>query len=316
MANAKISALTSATTPLAGTETVPIVQSGATVKATVANLTGAGNYAGSFTSLAYTTTLTGGTGIVNLGSNQFYKSAAGFIGIGLVPSFPLDVQSTGVGSNIASRIYRSDGTIALLRIGNSTSGSGATAPAFGSDTTSAVIYTNNTAKMTIASGGDATLSTGNLVIGTSGKGIDFSADPSAAGMTSELLDDYEEGTWTPEVVGTTTAGTATYVYQDGYYTKIGNTVSVTCQIAYSGHTGTGNLRINGLPFNSFNSTASAPVANGAITCDNLTFSNQLEVIVARNSTQITLTTISSGAVRASLPMDAAANLFVSIVYRV
>lgn len=158
MPNSKISALTAATTPLAGTETVPIVQSGATVKATVANLTGAGNYAGSFTSLAYTTTLTGGTGIVNLGSNQFYKDVSGNIGIGVVPTFPLDVQSTGVGSNIASRIYRSDGTIALLRIGNSTSGSGATAPAFGSDTTSAVIYTNNTTKMTI-------LSSGNVGIG-------------------------------------------------------------------------------------------------------------------------------------------------------
>ena len=54
MANSKISALTSATTPLAGTEEVPIVQGGATVKATVANITGAGLYPGSFTTLAST----------------------------------------------------------------------------------------------------------------------------------------------------------------------------------------------------------------------------------------------------------------------
>jgi hypothetical protein len=54
MANRKISALTSATTPLAGTETLPIVQGGATVKATVANITGAGLYPGSFTTLAST----------------------------------------------------------------------------------------------------------------------------------------------------------------------------------------------------------------------------------------------------------------------
>ena len=54
MANSKISALTSATTPLAGTETLPIVQGGATVKATVANITGAGLYPGSFTTLAST----------------------------------------------------------------------------------------------------------------------------------------------------------------------------------------------------------------------------------------------------------------------
>ena len=54
MSNSKISALTSATTPLAGTETLPIVQSGATVKATVANITGSGLYPGSFTTLAST----------------------------------------------------------------------------------------------------------------------------------------------------------------------------------------------------------------------------------------------------------------------
>ena len=41
--------------------------------------------------------------------------------------------------------------------------------------------------------GDVTLSTGNLVIGTSGKGIDFSATSSGSGtMTSELFSDYEE----------------------------------------------------------------------------------------------------------------------------
>ena len=82
MANTKISNLTSASTPLAGTEVLPIVQSGATVKATIANIVGAGTSPGSFTSLAYTTTLTGGTGIVNLGTGQFYKDANGNVGIG------------------------------------------------------------------------------------------------------------------------------------------------------------------------------------------------------------------------------------------
>jgi hypothetical protein len=41
---------------------------------------------GSFTTLAYSSTLTGGTGVVNLGSNQFYKDTAGNIGVGVVPS--------------------------------------------------------------------------------------------------------------------------------------------------------------------------------------------------------------------------------------
>jgi len=41
--------------------------------------------AGSFTNLAYTGTLTGGTGVVNIGSNQIYKDASGRIGVGVVP---------------------------------------------------------------------------------------------------------------------------------------------------------------------------------------------------------------------------------------
>jgi hypothetical protein len=99
--------------------------------------------------------------------------------------------------------------------------------------------------------GDVTLSTGNLVIGTAGKGINFSADPSAAGMTSELLADYEEGTWTPTVSsfnGTLTSSTAI-----GRYTKIGRMVYIYCsvQITNAG-TGTGNLTIAGYPFTSVN----------------------------------------------------------------
>jgi hypothetical protein len=72
--------------------------------------------------------------------------------------------------------------------------------------------------------GDQTIVNGNLVIGTAGKGIDFSADPSAPGMTSELLDDYEEGTWTPSL--SFLSGSVTYTTQAGIYTKVGRLVTV------------------------------------------------------------------------------------------
>jgi hypothetical protein len=81
--------------------------------------------------------------------------------------------------------------------------------------------------------GDQTISGGNLVIGTAGKGIDFSADPSAAGMTSELLDDYEEGTWTPTYNGATSAAPAPFdaitydAVTAGRYVKIGRLVICT-----------------------------------------------------------------------------------------
>jgi hypothetical protein len=101
--------------------------------------------------------------------------------------------------------------------------------------------------------GDVTLSTGNLVIGTAGKGIDFSADPSAAGMTSELFDDYEEGTWTPSL---TSAGgdftTIAYGDQTGRYTKVGRIVTVRGNLFTSGAitagAASGQVYIGGLPF--------------------------------------------------------------------
>jgi hypothetical protein len=75
-------------------------------------------------------------------------------------------------------------------------------------------------------------------------GIQFNGDTAAA----NALDDYEEGTWTPAVIGSTTAGTATYITQNGRYTKIGNIVHFELFVAYTGGTGAGNLRIDGLPF--------------------------------------------------------------------
>ena len=93
--------------------------------------------------------------------------------------------------------------------------------------------------------GDATVSTGNLVIGTNGKGIDFSAnaDSSATGAstTSELLDDYEEGTWTGAASGVTAT------VQNTKYTKIGRLVYVTGHIICTANA-TADVSISGLPF--------------------------------------------------------------------
>jgi len=94
--------------------------------------------------------------------------------------------------------------------------------------------------------GNVTLSTGNLVVADT-KGIDFSATPGAG--TSELLDDYEEGTWTPVLNGFTTTGTIT---TSGSYIKVGGQVTVTGVAAASGG-GTISATaiastISGLPF--------------------------------------------------------------------
>ena len=101
--------------------------------------------------------------------------------------------------------------------------------------------------------GDVNLSTGNLVIGTAGKGIDFSITSHPAGMTSELLADYEEGTWTPTL---TSAGgnftTIAYGDQAGTYTKVGRMVTVRGNLYTSGAitagSASGQLYIAGLPY--------------------------------------------------------------------
>lgn len=92
--------------------------------------------------------------------------------------------------------------------------------------------------------GDQTIINGNLVIGTAGKGIDFSADPSAPGMTSELLDDYEEGTWTPA-----DGSGAGLVFSSavGNYTKVGNVVTAAFEVTYPATANGNNARVT-LPF--------------------------------------------------------------------
>ena len=71
--------------------------------------------------------------------------------------------------------------------------------------------------------GNAEITDGDLKL-ASGHGIDFSATSDASGMTSELLDDYEEGSWTPNIRNTGT--TATWTGQTGRYVKIGQQVTV------------------------------------------------------------------------------------------
>ena len=85
------------------------------------------------------------------------------------------------------------------------------------------------------------------IIMSSGYGIDFSATSDASGMTSELLDDYEEGTFTPNFGAPSgSAGSAAYT-SDGKYVKIGKLVIafgeiyITNKGSWSGTVTFGNL---------------------------------------------------------------------------
>jgi len=115
-------------------------------------------------------------------------------------------------------------------------------------------------------------------------GITFNGDTA----TSNALDDYEEGTWTPVVTGSTSAGTGTYGNQIGLYTKVGRVVHFQCWLQVSAHTGTGVTLINGLPF-----TSNASDAKGTANLNyfaNLTISasNTAGLQVANGQTYLVL----------------------------
>ena len=96
--------------------------------------------------------------------------------------------------------------------------------------------------------GDQTLATGNLVQGTAAKGFNFTANTPEAGMTSQLLNWYEEGAFTPTI----TAGTGTFstVSATATYTRVGRLVYIDYNILISGNgTAASYIKLEGLPFN-------------------------------------------------------------------
>ena len=122
-----------------------------------------------------------------------------------------------------------------------------------------------TAKLTVESGGDITVNTGNLVIGTAGKGIDFSAQTpsSATGATTgdELLDHYEEGSWTPILNKSGASGSVdSYTNQVGKYVRVGKLLWISFYLYKSSGsfgTGTGAWYVSGLPWALTHGTAGA-----------------------------------------------------------
>ena len=291
MADKKISQLTAVTTPLAGTETLPIVQSGSTKKVTALELTGVNVTADSRVGVggAPDITVNGSPCTAKFGVHQDggstnypvveavkYSDTTATAGVticaargrgsiatptvvsdGDLLSSHIAAGYDGADFAISSRInYEVDGTPSNDdmpgRIVFLTAADGSQTP---------------TERMRVDSDGNTTIANGNLVIGTSGKGIDFSADGQAAGMTSELLDDYEEGTWTPVKGGFVEAGGGSYTLA-GEYTKIGNVVNVSCSISMSGGAtiaslGGASAYISGLPFTASSSVGkSSALLNG------------------------------------------------------
>jgi hypothetical protein len=172
-------------------------------------------------------------------------------------------------------------------------------------------------------------SSGNLLVGKNSatanggvlqvsNGITFPATQSAC-SDANTLDDYEEGTFTPTIAGTSTAGTGTYVTngQVGRYTKAGNRVAYTIYLNWTAHTGTGDLIVNGLPFTANSTTNSftpASVWNSTIT---LSANNIMAAAINPNTTNVLLRqNAAGGGTTAAIAMDTDGVLVLSGTYEV
>lgn len=185
------------------------------------------------------------------------------------------------------------------------------------------ITTAGTANLTSGLTSSAILvSQGNFQVGTDGKGVDFSAASntvasSGVAISSELFKDYKEGTWIPQISGSSTIGTVSHTNQVGRFTKIGRMVFINAYISWSGDAGSapaGNLIIGNLPFTVRNDDAES---TGVFQYTNLTVpaSSIAFVQAVKNTTTLKVLSIATaGASSAALTVDPTASCAFSLAY--
>ena len=287
MADTKITALTALTAADPANDVIPIVDvsdtsmaaSGTTKKISVNNILGASGTA-TLASATITGDLTVDTSTLKVDSTN------NRVGVNTAsPANQLSVRNEGASAIAIIDVRGGIGGAGALQIsGNGTTlgttsfnfiQNGAGAFINNQDATPLAVFVNGSERYAISSSGVATWSnvggtsgtamtlnsTGNLAFPT-GKGIDFSATPGTG--TSELLNDYEEGTWTPVATGLTNVGAVTY---NATYTKIGRVVYINLKVtAVTSTTSVANTTFfSGLPFTpALNSTITA-VNEGNIT---------------------------------------------------
>tara|TARA_B100001248_G_scaffold136665_1_gene102616 strand:+ start:1714 stop:2367 length:654 start_codon:yes stop_codon:yes gene_type:complete len=141
---------------------------------------------------------------------------------------------------------------------------------------------------TIANG--LTLTDGDITL-ASGHGINFSATSDGTTMSSELLDDYEEGSFTPVVADNASGGnTASGTFQ-GQYIKVGKQVQIYCtllNINTSGMTSSNSIHVRGLPFTADLLSSSYLYGTGVVETDRITFENYVTAKIQNGNALFTL----------------------------
>ena len=188
----------------------------------------------------------------------------------------ISIGGTASGGTPNLQFYHNDSLRAYIR---ATSAAGMLI-----DSDSAITFnTNNTARWIMGSSGHITPNNQHAydIGGTNAEvrniyaqGISFASNAHAGGMSSELLDDYEEGSWTGTLTGASSAP-STAVTATGYYTKIGNMVTLWIEFNNANITGaSGTVKITGQPFtpaSAKGSTGAGYASRGATTLINSYF---------------------------------------------
>jgi len=265
----------------------------------ITNAIGALNYKGTWNASTNTPTLASGVGTKG---DYYVVSVAG--------STTLDgISNWGVGDwaayngSVWQRVEGgADGNFVNLSVSSTSTLSGLTAStALALNASKEIVSVTNTGTgsnvlaTTPTLVGDVTLSTGNLVQGTAAKGVNFTANTPAAGMTSQLLNWYEEGTWTPnQGAGIDLVGTFS---SSATYTKIGRQVTLTG-------------RING-------STSVANVTNGGVLFTNAPFapaSTTVGVLINDAQSQTGSGAIATNSTFYITPMSVTPTIYFNITY--
>lgn len=201
-------------------------------------------------------TTRGGTGLSSFTANGvLYASSTSALATGSALTFDGSVLQT-TNTNASLNAKATTGTTRLNLQTNSRLWS------FTADSTNSGALrlndeSNGTTNWAFDSAGNSTFYISNLVQGTAGKGINFTANTNAPGMTSELLNWYEEGTWTPALAFGGASTGITYNAQAGTYTRIGRLVHCFARLSLSNKgSATGSATITGLPFTSASGDAS------------------------------------------------------------
>ena len=290
MADKKISQLTGATTPLTGTEVLPIVQGGSTVKVSVDDLTtGKTVKASTFdTNVTASKVTLSGTTLAAGGSNtdvsiRIDPKGTGGVGVGVAP-----VNKYQVFQASAASVPAAGASGHTAAFGDSGFGLAVGALTSGNAYLAATRWDGVSANYVLSlqpNGGNVSIGNGDLVIGTAAKGIDFSANTPSTGSTSRLLNWYEEGTWTPnQGPGLTVVGAFS---SNGRYSRIGRLVIISGEVigATSVACSAGGIISSNLPI------TVGTIGSGAVTVGNvnqsstcLAFSNVLYCMTAITAT--------------------------------